>query len=83
MGPLPPAVLDANRLGTGWVTQVVGCRGRNPGSVAMVSWLPGFILEARPRPRSLLEGARPTLAINPPSSPAEQGSPLPCQGPAW
>ena len=48
--------------------------------MATVSWLPGFILEARPRPRSLVEGACRTLAVSLPSSPAEQGPPLPCQG---
>lgn len=51
--------------------------------MATLSCPPGFILEAGPQPRSCLEGARPTLAINLPSAPAEQGSPLPCQGPVW
>lgn len=51
--------------------------------MATVSWLPGFILEAGPRPRSLLERARPTLALSLPSSPAEQGSHLPGPGPTW
>lgn len=51
--------------------------------MATVSWLPSFVLEAGPRPRGLLEGARPTLALCLPSSPAEQGSRLPGPGPTW